>query len=357
MSRVSLHHVAERAGVSIKTVSRVINDEPNVRPATREAVLEAVRALGYRPDSSARRLAGKRSYLIGLLYEDPTLYASPSATYVTLLQGGVLERTREEGYDLLIHPCDYRSDTLVEDIAALVGQQRLDGLVIVPPLAERSNLIDKLRELHTPFVRISPGAGQRADDTVQTNDREICADMTRYLASLGHRRIGFIVGHPDHRAVQNRFLGYRDGLESCGIAFDEALVQQGFNSFESGEKCARILLMKARRPTAIFASNDDMACGVLRVAHDMGLRIPQELSVAGFDDVPLARQVWPSLTTVRQPTFEMASAAAALLFARVRGREVGRIPRTVSGDLVVRDSTGPAPETSGSRARARPASA
>lgn len=340
MARATLHDVAAKAGVSIKTVSRVVNNEPNVRPGTRDAVLKAIKALDYRPDTSARRLAGRRSYLVGLLYEDPSPYENPSANYVIDIQGGVLERVRAESYDLLIHPCNYQSARIVREIKSLVAQTRVDGLILAPPLAEMAKIVAALRELGTPFVRISPGQRTRSHEAVHTNDRAACADMTRYLASLGHKRIAFIVGHPDHRAVANRYLGYKDGLESSGLTLDKSLVQQGYNTFESGEKSARVLLLQPDPPTAIFASNDDMAAGVLRVAHEMGIAIPAELSVAGFDDVPLARQIWPSLTTIRQPTKEMAAAAAELLFARIKGDD-GAGPIVVEAPLVLRESTGP----------------
>ena len=166
--------------------------------------------------------------------------------------------------------------------------------------------------------------------------------MTRYLVSMGHRRIGFVIGHPDHGAVGNRYLGYRDGLKSGGLKLDRKLVQQGDNTFESGVKCGQRLLNLEFPPTAIFASNDDMAAGVMKVAHEMGLSIPGDLSVAGFDDIPLASQIWPSLTTIRQPMEEMAVRATALLLRQLRG-ETDEKTHTIASTLVVRDSTGPCP--------------
>ncbi|MEM9385616.1 MAG: LacI family DNA-binding transcriptional regulator [Pseudomonadota bacterium] len=354
MQKVNVHHVAARAGVSIKTVSRVINDEPNVRPSTREAVLAAIEELGYRPDTSARRLAGKRSFRIALLYEDPGPYASPSASYVTDLQGGVLARTQAEGYELLVYPFEATAENAPSIVARLVKETRLDGCIIAPPFAEMTALNDMLQAQHMPCVRISPGVRTRADESVRTNDRELCAEMTRYVASLGHERIGFIIGHPDHRAVQSRYVGYKEGLESCGLTFQRHLVQQGLNSFESGQVAARKLLSGThQRPTAILASNDDMAAGVLYVAHEMGLSVPHGLSVTGFDDAPLARHLWPSLTTVRQPIFELASAAADLLLARLKGHDTRRLPRTVLGELKIRDSTGAVAEDDNATARRR----
>lgn len=336
MGKSRMEEVAALARVSIKTVSRVINDEPNVRDSTRTRVLDAIERLDYRPDQSARRLAGSRSYLIGLLYDNP------SASYVLDTQNGVLDRCRAGNYDLLINPCDYKSPDLLDEVESLVSHARLDGLILTPPLSDHAGLVAMLRNKLIPFVMVAPPGHPDEMRSVHTNDREICYEMTRYLASLGHERIGYIVGHPDHGAVGTRFLGYRDGLSQVGIRFQKALIEQGYNSYESGEKSARRLLSKKNRPTAIFAGNDEMAAGAMKAAHEMGLDIPDDLSVAGFDDIPLACQVWPALTTIRQPIREMGERAAELLLAQIRGEQVSRV-QMIPSTIVVRDSTGPVP--------------
>ena len=337
-SRVTIADVAERAGVSIKTVSRVTNNEPNVRPATRAKVIRAIADLDYLPDPSARSLASRRSHLVGLLYDNP------SASYLVSIQNGALRASRAAGYDLIIHPCDYRADSLAVDLERMVRQSNVDGLVLTPPLSDMPGIVGLLDRLKTPFVRVAPADGDDRDRAVYTNDESVCAEMTRYLHSLGHERIGFIIGHPDHGAVLKRFDGYRQGMHECGLDMHEDLVAQGYNSFESGLECAHALLGTARRPTAIFASNDDMAAGVIRVAHELGLRVPDELSVAGFDDVPLASQLWPPLTTIRQPMEAMAKTAAELLLLNMGRHSDGHEPeRTIASELIVRESTGPAP--------------
>jgi LacI family transcriptional regulator len=203
-------------------------------------------------------------------------------------------------------------------------------------------LIQALDEHGVSFALIAPAERGNEHRSIYTNDEEACADMTRYLFSLGHRRIGFVVGHPQHRAVGNRYVGYKKGLKSCGLKLDRKLVMRGDNSFESGEKCGRRLLDLDVPPTAIFASNDNMAAGVMRVAHDMALDIPGDLSVAGFDDIPLASRIWPSLTTIRQPIEEMAVRATALLLRQLRGLDDSDIGNTVESTVVLRESTGPA---------------
>jgi LacI family transcriptional regulator len=177
-----------------------------------------------------------------------------------------------------------------------------------------------------------------------TNDREICAEMTRYLASLGHKRIAFITGHPSHKAVGNRYLGYRDGLEQSGLGFSERLVAEGDNSIGSGEESAMNLLNRKDRPTAIFAANDDMAAGVIRVADRLGLKVPEDLSVAGCDDISLARQVYPALTTINQPLSAMAERAAVALIGSVRDKRPLIGTETVPAAIRIRESTGPAPD-------------
>ena len=341
-TRATIDDIAKRAGVSIKTVSRVVNKEPNVREETRERVQQAVQELDYRPNTSARRLAGNRSYLIALVYDDPSAYPNASANYVTNLHGGVLKKSREIGYDLLIHPCEYQSRGLVNEIRALIEHSRIDGLIMAPPLAEIRSVVKLLRDMNKPVVRVSPG-NVRGFDAVHTNDREVSAEMTRYLAKLGHQRIAFIRGHKDHRAISNRVLGYEDGLKQSRLPLRSSLIVQGDNSFESGLECARNLLRRKRRPSAIFAGNDDMATGVLHVAHELGVKIPAQLSVAGFDDAPLARQLWPTLTTVHQPVFKLAERATELLFRQIRGEKPSE-RSLIKSTLEIRNSTGPAPD-------------
>lgn len=338
MGRATIDDVAKMAGVSIKTVSRVVNREPNVRPATRAKVDRAIEALNYRPSTSARSLAGRRSFLVGLLY------VNPAAGYITNILTGAIAASRKEGFDLLLHPCEYTDPTLADEITALVANHRLDGIILTPPLSDMESLVGAVDAVGTPLVRIAPGDQDEPARSVYTNDLAICAEMTRYIASLGHRQIGFLVGHPDQRAVQLRYAGFLHGMGELGLPVDGSLVCHGDNSFASGQDCARTLLRRTPRPTAIIASTDDMAAGVMRVAHEMGLRIPQDLSVTGFDDVALARQIWPALTTIRQPMQAMGDTATELLLARVLGRGEPEDPHTIPSEIVIRESTGPAPD-------------
>ncbi|MEM6639955.1 MAG: LacI family DNA-binding transcriptional regulator [Pseudomonadota bacterium] len=336
--KITIDDVARLAGVSIKTVSRVTNNEPNVRADTRIRVSQAIAELGYRPNPSARSLAARRSYLIGLVYDNP----SPS--YLINVQNGALTACRAAGYDLVIYPCDYRSASLADDLARMVQQSRLDGIVLTPPLCDMGVVTDALTEIDVPFTRVAPADEKFADQSVVTNDTEISRVMTHHLLDLGHRDIAFVRGHPDHGAVCNRYEGYRAAMAEAGIRPRKEWVVQGFNSVDSGEECARRLLRGAARPSAIFAANDDMAAGTLRAAHALGISVPGTLSVAGFDDTPMARQVWPALTTISQPIRRMAASAAELLLRRLRDQSSDDVSRHLECGLILRDTTAAAPQ-------------
>ncbi len=343
MSKATIDDVAKLAGVSIKTVSRVVNREQNVRESTRDRVQQAITELNYRPNLSARNLASHRSHLIVLVYDDPSAYEIPSGGFVIRMQQGVLRACAAADYELLIHPCNYRNRNAGDKLHALIDQVRPDGIVLAAPLSNMPKIVNAIAEKGTPLVRMSPGKENGDQYTVVTNDREICAEMTRYLVSLGHERIAFVTGHRNHKAIKSRFLGYKDGLQQSGLPFSKDLVCAGDNSFGSGEACGDSLLSMSPPPTAIFAANDDMAAGVMRAADKRKIEIPGQLSVVGFDDISLARQIYPSLTTIRQPLSQMAERAASALISdpgdgsTLEGKDV------VPAKLMIRESTGPAP--------------
>ena len=343
MPRATINDVAELAGVSIKTVSRVVNQEPNVRDATRAKVQKAIARLNYHPNLSARNLASQRARVIALIYDDPSAYAIPSAGDVIRMQVGVLAACQTDDYRLVIHPCNYRSKDIAAELRALIEHTRPQGVVLAAPLSNMQSIVRAIIATGTPMVRLSPGMGKGTHYSVVTNDREISAEMTRYLASLGHRRIAFIKGNRSHKAVGNRYLGYLDGLKQGGLAFSETLVESGDNSFGSGEAAGGRLLELATPPTAIFAANDDMAAGVIRAATLRGIDVPRQLSVAGFDDVSLASQLCPTLTTICQPLAAMAERAALVLVDHAHKDFLPQGTEIIRATIAVRESTGPAP--------------
>jgi LacI family transcriptional regulator len=336
-AKVTIHDVARESGVSIKTVSRVLNREPNVKADTRDRVQAAVAMLSYRPNISARSLAGSKAYLIGVFFDNP------SPGYVTDVQLGAIARCRQEGFHLIVEPIDSTAD--VEDqVAPMLGTLRMDGVILTPPLSDHPVVLAALEQEGVAYVRIAPGGDIDRAPWVSMDDRLAAYEMTKHLIGLGHRDIGFIIGHPDHGASHLRHQGFLDAMRDSGLIVRDDRVEQGWFSFRSGFDAAEKLLGGVDRPTAIFASNDDMALGVMAVANRMRLDLPAQLSVAGFDDTPGAKITWPQLTTVRQPIFAMAGAAADMLMHGVE-REEGAPPpsKVLDFELVVRESTGQAP--------------
>ncbi len=330
--------VAARAGVSIKTVSRVINREANVREETSTRVDRAIRELNYRPNPAARDLASPRAYLVNVLYDNP------SDNYMVRVLHGVMAACEVAHYGMLLTSVEMTAPRLVEQVRALVAQHRARGLVLTPPLCDHVGLIEALDEDGIDYVCIAPKDESRAMPFVAIDDRRAGQDLTEYLLGRGHRRIGFIKAHPAHGAASRRLLGYQDAHKAHGIEVDPRLVAGGLFSFESGVESGRRLLHLKDRPTAIFASNDDMAAGVLHVAHEMGLGVPEELSVAGFDDTPIARYVYPGLTTIRQPIRAMAQGAVECLIhsigERSRRHPEGLADQRFEYELVIRNSVG-----------------
>lgn len=335
MPNVTMQMIAEMAGVSLKTVSRVVNKEAGVRKETRERVEAIIRETEYEPNPSARGLAAARSWLIGLLYDNP------STAYIIALQNGALGGCRDHGYSLLIHPCNHLDADLVSSVRGLARRSRMDGLLLTPPLCDMGELLDMLDERGLKYVRISPLEHSSRSPFVYADEQQAAYQMTEYLVSQGHSRIGMITGAPHRSGTEMRLAGYRQAIEDNHLEIDPALIVPGDYTFESGEAGARRLLRGADRPTAIFASNDYMASGVLKVAAQMKLRVPYDLSVAGYDDAPLARRLWPRLTTIRHPVEQVCRKATELLVADLRGDPTGFDPGTIRSELVVRESTGP----------------
>lgn len=333
----TIRDVAKRAGVSVKTVSRVINDEPLVRQRTQARVRQAVLELGYTPNVLAQRLAWGRSMVILLLFNDATW------AYVGSVLLGSLAVARSAGYSIVTHQFEPDESSDRHEVLGMVAQRRVDGILFTPPCDNAPDLLDDLCRQETPFVRLTPHDRNLPLPHVTASDRAGARDATRYLLGLGHWRIGFVAGHPAHSASNERLTGFREALDAHGISFDPTLVQAGDWSFQSGVVGARRLLALRPPPTAIFASNDDMAAGVLSVAWQMPLAVPDELSVIGFDDIPLAWEVFPPLTTVRQPIVDVARLACRLLVDLMAGRQLQTLHYELPTELIIRESTGPAP--------------
>lgn len=310
-------------------MSRVLNGEPNVREPTRVRVMDAVRLLGYRANPFARSLRAAQSRLIAVYFSDP------SRNYTSEIQIGVLQRCNAEGFNAIFEQAADGLDSLV----SLRGQPNLAGVILVPPLTEDAALVRHLVQAGIPFVRLAPLETAGEAGHVSMDDEGAAREMVDYLVALGHRRIGFIAGPEDHPQSRLREAGFLKGLARHGIEPVPELICRGNFHFETGLQISETLLALPEAPTAIFASNDDMAAGVLSAAYRKGIRVPEELSVAGFDDTPLASVVAPSLTTIYQPIRELAGKAADMLFGGVEsGRDTSIV---LAHRLVVRETTAP----------------
>lgn len=333
-ARVTINDVARLAGVSKKTVSRVINASPSVQQETRERIEAVIRETGYVPDPQARGLAFRRAFLIGLIYDNP------NPQYVVNMQLGLLDAMRGSGFELVVHPCDRASPTLIQDIRGFIERQKLYGVVLTPSVSEDERLADVLGQIGCEYIRIASVPLDDPSRMIETCDRLGGLAAARHLAELGHRRIGFISGVATFRSSRERREGLETGLAEHGLILDPAHVAEGAYTFESGVEAARKLLAASNRPTAVFAANDEMAAGALQAAREAGLSVPEQFSVVGYDDFQVATRVWPPLTTVHTPTRRIGQMAAAKLM----GHETAEPPREEHlPTLVVRQSSGPVP--------------
>lgn len=304
---VTIDDVAYKAGVSAKTVSRVLNNEPNVRPAKRELVMKAARELGYRPNPAARSLAGSRSFLIAHLHDNP------NPEYVTAVNSGIYAACRAHGYFLLPEPVDRTAPDFLDRLQSFLVTSRADGVVLTPPLCDDEDILNLLQDNGTAYASLSPARQPERTPVMRLNDREAALDMVRYLVELGHKRIAFIAGPADHHASTERHQGYLQGMSEAQLSVTPDLLVEGNYSLRSGLEAAQKLLESDAKPTAIFAANDDMAVGAMTAVMAAGLKVPDDISIAGYDDTRLASAVWPPLTTVRQPVADMARRAAERL--------------------------------------------
>ncbi|SEK00508.1 transcriptional regulator, LacI family [Sphingobium sp. AP50] len=305
--------VAEAAGVSIRTVSRVLNDSPKVNKETREKIKYAIDKLNFKPSARARALAMGRSLLIGMVHNDR------NALVLDSVQRGVARETTRRGYEVISHSVVDGGPLSVEDVIAFARRSRVDGLVVLPPVSGIAGLPEALKADHVPSVALSavPIGGYGA--VVLSAEREAAGQVATHLAELGHRKIAMITGPQDTFSAIERRSGFIDTLASAGIELLAEL--EGDYGHASGVAAANRLLAMKVRPTAVFAANDIMAAGVLKVASERKIAVPDALSVVGFDGSMIAEMLTPSLTTVSRPFGEMAEIATLLLLDLVEGRK------------------------------------
>ncbi|RLQ21326.1 LacI family DNA-binding transcriptional regulator [Seongchinamella sediminis] len=342
--KATIKDVAKLAGVSFKTVSRVINREPSVGEDLQAKVWAAIEELNYQPNLSARQLRGAASFIA-------FIYDNPNSHYVIEMQHGILEECKRQGFELLIHPTDSGDGNYVDELRQLVSNGHVAGLVLTPPFSESARLIEALESRGMSHVRILSGGGdsEGKGPRVLIDDYHAAYDITRYLVELGHRDIAFLGGHEEHdSSSEQRLKGYLAALADAGLPRRDELILPGSYNFDSGSERTSRLLGLDSTPSAIFACNDEIAAGALFAARIRQVAVPQQLSIVGFEDSPFSRQTWPKLTTAHQPNSEIAAAAARVLIESIRAARHGSdeppgASLEFKPELVIRDSTCPAP--------------
>ncbi|NMW30486.1 LacI family DNA-binding transcriptional regulator [Altererythrobacter sp. RZ02] len=342
---VTIKHVAADAGVSLQTVSRVINKEPNVRPSMQEKVQASIDRLGYIPSIAAQRMSGSRSYLILALNDRERTIADWRARQGSdwidqMLLGGML-KCAELGYRMIFELVDTHNDHVERELGAAIAALQPDGVILTPPHSDNPLITNLLTAHKIPFAQIG-SEGQGGGIPLIMGDQDAARKATEHLLGLGHTNIGFIAGPSDYLLSGWRLAGWKGAMESAGCA-TSGKSQEGDFSFASGAAAAKILLCQSDRPTAILASNDHMAVATMEVASELGLSVPTDLSVISFDNTPMAIFARPSLTAVDQPIADTTARAIELLISAKNGDTPVLGPTIIPADLVLRDSTGPAP--------------
>lgn len=344
MRSVTIVHVAERAKVSVKTVSRVLNNEPNVTPEMRDKVMAAVNKLGYSPSMAARRMGGAKSYLL-ISFNDRTLTlenwrSSRGNDWIDQMLYGAMMACEPAGYHMMLELIDLDSPDLERKILSILSSLRPDGVILTPPSSDHPVVLSVLKKKQIPFARMG-ATGKGPGHRLYMDDAAAARDVTRHLLDLGHRRIGFITGSYRFASSLQRVKAFHETLVRAGIQVEDAWIQRGDFSFDSGLLATETLLNLEVRPTAIVSSNDEMALAALQIAQKQGLKVPDDLSIVSFDDGAGVRISSPAITAVKQPVSEMAARAAELLIADSdAGDKWKPTEATLPHALVVRESSG-----------------
>jgi LacI family transcriptional regulator len=332
--KLTIMDIARLAGVSKKTVSRAINRSGLVKEETRDRIMKVVNEHGFTPDPQARALALRRSHLVALISDQP------NPQYRVDIETGILEGLAPSHYQLVVRPCDRASPTLYDDICEIIQQEKFFGVILTPSISEDDELIGRLRQIECPYVRIAAVSLDSPENMIETHDYVGAAEAARHIADLGHSRIAHIRGPDTFLSAKERLRGFRVGLAEHGLAIEEQFLLRGGYTFETGMSCGEQLLSLPNPPTAIFAGNDEMAVGVYQAVRKAGLRVPDDLSIVGFDDSSIATRIWPTLTTVRLPIRYMGRTAVQLLVSNHDPAAMEPpVVTSVMPSLIIRDST------------------
>jgi len=332
--RVTIKDVAAHVGVSYQTVSRVINDRPDVAPKTRKRVLQAIEELGYQPSAIARSLVSQRTHTLGLITADFSDY------FFTQVIGGAEIAARERGYFFILGSSERKPED--EPVyVRLLTERQVEGILFARPSTEKdTSHIRALLHQGVPLVTTAYYLEGEKLTVVDVDNVDGGQQATECLVRSGHRNIGLIKGPAGWKSVDDRTRGYKLALERRGIHFREELIEGGDWSEESGYKAMKRLLQKAPQITALFAQNDRMAIGAMRALREAGRRIPEDVAVVGYDDIPVAAYCEPPLSTIRQPMREVGRVAAELLLEAIENPEAERRMVLLKAELIIRESCG-----------------
>jgi LacI family transcriptional regulator len=329
---VTIKDVAQKANCSIKTVSRVVNDEPHVRTDLRERVLNAIEELGYAPNISARRLVQKRSYVICVLLHS-------SGSFQSALISKILDLGYEGNYEILVqtyYPSFSRSR---KKIASLINEQRIDGLVTTPPCDSDPYLQELIKKTNIAHVHIAPLNPTGGTPYVSAEDFSGAYQMTEYLIQKGHRKIAVLLGHRNQRPSLDRLFGYRAALEKYDIPFLERYLIDSENNFEGGYTATRILMSLTDAPTALFALSDESAAGSIYALNELNITVPSKVALAVFGDLSSSQQIWPGITAIRYPIEGIVENAVQMLIEIVEGKQPLKYQVILPTNLVIRGTT------------------
>jgi LacI family transcriptional regulator len=337
----TIDDVAALSNVGRTTVSRVLNGSPNVRAVVRERVLKAVETLDFRVNAQARFLAGGRSQTLALIHASD-FDTEPNSFYHSGIELGALRASAEAGFQLVMQNVNQQSPNCVQVIIDFLSGRRFDGVILTPPFSDNRDLVVHIQSKRCPVVCIAPGIGTRdLASGIGIDDEAAGFDMTMHLIACGHKSFGYIKGLEGHLSAEGRYDGFCRALKASDLDPDASIVVRGAFTFRSGVEMAEKILEQGKRPTAIICANDDMAAGALLTLHKHDLRIPQDISVVGFDDTPVSEIVWPPLTTVHQPIKTMGYRAVEILIESlgIIGKRKGPVFESIAHKLVMRNSS------------------
>jgi LacI family transcriptional regulator len=331
----TINDVARHAGVSKRTVSRVLNESSNVNETTRQRILEVIKELDYSPSAMAQGLASRRSYLIGMLFDDP------NAAVIHSIQKGALKACAQHGYALVVKPIDFRSEDLIEEVIKFVRRSKLEGLIILPPISNNDELANALIQNNIGYVRIGAKIIDDPSRMLISQDRLAMQQVVDTFVQAGRSNIAIVAGPQERLASSERLEGLQSALALHGLALPSHYIVQGNFTYESGFECADALFDLELPPNAIFASNDQMAIGLIHKAQDRGVRVPEDVMVIGYDNDPMSARLRPGLSTLARPNELMAESAALRLIQNASSDQAAAPPEFDSflPTLIHRQST------------------